>query len=104
MQYNRHGILTVFRGRGYASLSPPPDGVQPPMKEDGKQSKPPSGGVGVRTEKEGFLCALKSVELCLLIFIFLSFGVLLFIFAAKNGISTIVDQPKQELYGTKRRY
>lgn len=60
--YNRHGILTVFRGRGYASLSPPPDGVQPPMKEDGKQSKPPLGGVGVLTEKKGFLCALKKVN------------------------------------------
>jgi hypothetical protein len=64
------------------------------LKRNGKQSKPPLGGWGYSIKKEGFLCVLKNVELYLLMFIFLSFGVLLLIFAAKL----------QELYGTKRRY
>jgi hypothetical protein len=53
----------------------------------------PLQGVWGYGQKKGLLCALKNIKLCLLVFTFCLFEVLLFIFAAK-----------QELYGTKRRY
>ena len=81
-------------GIGFFSLlgGKHPDGAQPLTFEGGwKVEQAPLGG-GVRTEKKGFSCALKSVELCLLVFIFCLFGVLLFIFAAKTR--TIWDKKK----------
>lgn len=63
--YNRHRIFLIFRGRGAS-----PDGAQPLTFEGGwKAEQAPFRGLGVRTEKEGFSCALKSVSMCLEVFI-----------------------------------
>ena len=54
--------LAVFRGRGYASLAPPPDGVQPSLKEKKAGQDPPWGGGGYGQKRKAFLCALKDVN------------------------------------------
>ena len=117
--YNRHRIFSIFRGRGQA----PTGRSHLQLKSNGKQSKPPLGGVGARTKKKGFLCALKSIKLCLLVFIFCLFEVLLFslqpnknymgqkedIEKTENKIifireqRVILDRDVAELYGVETR-